>query len=304
MLVLGLAVAGAAVAGGSVGSGDRSGSRPAAVPARIVIVTTGGRPVVRQPLEPGAAVNVRTLRRALSRRLPPTIATTRGRARIIYRYDLSATVRRAEALGSDGGTVEATRSAMSSRILAPVLRQAQTNTCESAALEILLAAAGKRIPQGQLQAAFPTSGRLDPVGSGSQRAWGDPDRGYVGRPNGGGVAGGFGIYPAPVAATARSFGRVLDDLTGSRPSRLYTRLLRGRAVMAWIGLSEGPYGDWRSPQGKPIRVNFGEHTIVLNGMTRDGRLRVVNPLMGTAELWSRTRFEAAWKLLGRRALGT
>jgi hypothetical protein len=73
--------------------------------------------------------------------------------------------------------------------------------------------------------------------------------------------------------------------------------------MAWIGLSDGPYGRWVSPQGKRIDVNFGEHTIVLVGVTRDGTLRIVNPLQGTSELWSRDRFEAAWQLLGRRALG-
>lgn len=73
--------------------------------------------------------------------------------------------------------------------------------------------------------------------------------------------------------------------------------------MVWIGLSDGPYGIWRSPGGKPIRVNFGEHTVVLNGMTRNGDLRVINPLRGTAEVWTRARFESAWALLGRRALG-
>jgi hypothetical protein len=35
----------------------------------------------------------------------------------------------------------------------------------------------------------------------------------------------------------------------------------------------------------------------------DGRLRVMNPLQGTLESWTRARFEAAWNLLGRRALG-
>jgi len=41
---------------------------------------------------------------------------------------------------------------------------------------------------------------------------------------------------------------------------------------------------------------------VLTGITRNGDLRVINPLRGTRETWSRTRFEAAWQLLGRRAL--
>jgi hypothetical protein len=36
--------------------------------------------------------------------------------------------------------------------------------------------------------------------------------------------------------------------------------------MAWVGLSEGPYRRWRTPQGKTIGVNFGEHTVVLTGI--------------------------------------
>jgi hypothetical protein len=76
----------------------------------------------------------------------------------------------------------------------------------------------------------------------------------------------------------------------------------GRAVMVWIGLSDGPYGEWTSPDGHPVRVNFGEHTVVLNGITEDGRLRVVNPLEGTRELWTTDRFVAMWELLDRRAV--
>ena len=73
--------------------------------------------------------------------------------------------------------------------------------------------------------------------------------------------------------------------------------------MAWVGLSDGPYGEWRSPRGRNVRVNFGEHTVVLTGMRGDGRIRVVNPLEGTRELWTRQRFETMWARLGNRALG-
>ncbi|MBA3747807.1 MAG: hypothetical protein H0W96_10015 [Solirubrobacterales bacterium] len=55
--------------------------------------------------------------------------------------------------------------------------------------------------------------------------------------------------------------------------------------------------------GQADRRELRQHTIVLAGVTRDGTLRIVNPLQGTSELWSRDRFEAAWQLLGRRALG-
>lgn len=94
----------------------------------------------------------------------------------------------------------------------------------------------------------------------------------------------------------------LKSLSGRRPAAVYAALLSGRALMAWVGLSDGPYGKWRSPQGRDIKVNFGEHTVVLYGLRRDGRVEVYNPLQGTREVWTRTEFEVMWQRLGRRAL--
>jgi len=42
---------------------------------------------------------------------------------------------------------------------------------------------------------------------------------------------------------------------------------------------------------------------VLAGVESDGSLRVVNPLPGTLETWSRAQLERTWELLGDRALG-
>lgn len=270
---------------------------------KAIEIYAGQRRLLEVEVRRGRRPDAAALRGALSARLSRGTIASRGNARISYVYDVEATTRRALALGGDGGRVQAVRTARSARIIAPVVRQFQRNACEAGALHILLATTGARVSQQELQAAFPRSGPLDPVGTGPQRTWGDPDRGYVGRPEGGGAAGGFGVYPGPVAATARRYGRRLEELTRTAPGRIYARLLAGRAVMAWIGLSDGPYDAWRSPEGSPIQVNFGEHTIVLTGIERDGDLRVVNPLRGTVERWSRPRFEAAWELLGRRALG-
>lgn len=295
-------------AGGAIALGSRAGSgappsKRAQAKAKPIEIIAGTRVAVRITLRRNPPPDLATVRRLLAIRLPRQAVESRGRARISYSYDPAATARRVVRRGITGGRLRAVRVAVASTILAPAVRQFERNTCEAAALEVLLATTGARVSQQRLQAAFPRSGPLDPQGIGPQRTWGDPDRGYVGRGDGGGTAGGFGVYPGPVAATARRFGRQLENLTASNPRRVYARLLRGRAVMAWIGLSDGPYGQWRSPQGDQVEVNFGEHTIVLTGIAADGTLRVVNPLEGTFESWSRTRFEAAWKLLGRRALG-
>ena len=235
--------------------------------------------------------------------LPAEATASRRRATVRYRYRPSATVERV--MAADGqGVVQASREAVAASVPAPVFQQALRNNCESAALSILLATQGDDVSQGRLQAAFPTSGPLDPDDSGATRVWGDPDRGYVGRPDGGGVAGGFGVYPGPVRRTAARFGAQLDDLTGRPPSAVYDALLEGRAVMAWIGLSAGPYATWRTPAGRSVSVNFGEHTVVLHGITEDGRIEVSNPLEGTREEWTKAEFTQLWERLGRRALVT
>lgn len=296
-----LAVGGATALGSRVGSS----STPAATslpPPRVIEIHAGQRRLIDVKVSRDGPPDRVAMLLALTAPLARETIATRGGARIRYVYDVEATAARALAVGAAGGRVQAVRHPVSSRIRGPVIRQFARNTCEAAALEVLLASTGVRVSQQRLQATFARSGPLDPIGTGPERTWGDPDRGYVGRPDGGGVAGGFGIYPTPVAATARAHGRRLDDLTRSTPARIYSRVLAGRAVMAWIGLSDGPYATWRSPQGKRIQVNFGEHTIVLAGIARNGDLRVINPLRGTRETWSRTRFEAAWQLLGRRAL--
>lgn len=74
--------------------------------------------------------------------------------------------------------------------------------------------------------------------------------------------------------------------------------------MAWIGLSDGPYGTWTTPSGRTARVNFGEHTVVLHGITEDGQLIVSNPLRGTRERWTQPDFERLYGRLGRRSLAT
>ena len=235
--------------------------------------------------------------------LPAEAMASRGRAAVRYRYRPAATVDRV--MAADGqGVVQASREAVAASVPAPVFKQALRNNCESAALSILLATQGEQVSQQRLQAAFPTSGPLDPDDSGAARVWGDPDRGYVGRPDGGGVAGGFGVYPGPVEQTAARFGAQLTDLTGRQPSSVYDALLNGQAVMAWIGLSDGPYGSWRSPAGRSIDVNFGEHTVVLHGIREDGSLLVSNPLEGTREEWTKGQFQELWSRLGRRALAT
>lgn len=293
------------IAAGSAALLSRSAARTADPPAPPLKVVAGNRMVAQLDREllasPGPAGLAR-VRRALTQQIAASEWVSRPRAQVLYRNDRSATARLAMGASSSATSIALVRSPVASRIDAPVIRQQLRNNCESAALSILLSARGQSVPQLRIQELLPRSGPLDPEGFGPSRVWGDPDRGFVGRPDGGGVAGGFGVYPAPIIGVARRLGAPLDDLTGSQPRTVYDRLLSGRPVIAWVGLSAGPYGSWRSPAGRSITVNFGEHTVVLRGVNRDGSLSVSNPLEGTAETWTRAKFEAMWELLDRRAV--
>ena len=186
----------------------------------------------------------------------------------------------------------------------PIVKQAFHNNCETAALSMMLAAAGRPVDQRVLQQALPRSGPLDPITRTDDGVWiwGDPDQGFVGRVAGGGVAGGFGVYQGPIRRLAARYGVRLENLTRRPAADIFARLRSGRPVIAWIGLSEGPYVRWRTPSAKLIGVNFGEHTVLLTGLNGDSVL-VNDPLTGTRATWTMTQFEEKWRLLGERALG-
>ncbi|MGI8595129.1 MAG: C39 family peptidase [Solirubrobacteraceae bacterium] len=281
--------------------------RGAAPPGVLRLVGPADATIARFSLRPftvARRVDASGLAAELRRRVPGELLVRGGRSRVLYRLQAAPALRRALALGPRGGTVRVPATAVAASVRAPVVRQRLRNNCETAALEILLATTGRRADQLSLQRALPTSGPLDPTGSGSDRTWGDPERGFVGRPAGGGAAGGFGVYQRPIASLARKQGRPLTDLSGRPASVIYRRLRSGRAVMAWVGLTYGPYETWRSPTGRAVSVNVGEHTVVVSGFRSDGALEVVNPLRGTFEIWTQAKFESWWSRLGRRALST
>jgi uncharacterized protein YvpB len=167
---------------------------------------------------------------------------------------------------------------------------------------MVLAYDGTPIDQLALQRQVAHAPPLDPAGGPrGEEIWGDPSRGFVGRADGGGPAGGFGVYQGPIRALALRHGLKMTELTGVPPQRLYAALLAGHPVLAWVALSAGPYAEWTSPAGKAIRVNYGEHAIVLTGV--DGAdIRLNDPLSGERLTWSKADFERMWAGLGHRAL--
>ena len=280
-----------------------SDDRPAAEARErgVVQVVRGDRPLAERQagelrqLSPGAL-------RAWLRALPARRRERRGVASIELRTDQAELSRRVDhAIRMGGGRVALPERPVSANAQLPIVKQALRNNCETAALSMLLAAVGERADQLALQRRLPRSGPADPTTApGGGMVWGDPNRGFVGRPEGGGVAGGYGVYEPPIRALARRSGAELRDL-GRDPTAVYRSLLAGRPVMVWVGLSDGPYRSWRSPAGARVTGNFGEHTVVLTGI-RGQILRVNDPLVGERTTWTRGEFELMWQRLGRRAL--
>lgn len=244
------------------------------------------------------------LRRVIMNQLPSIVSTRSGGVRTSFELQRRVAASDALRLGGGSGTLTVATTPVAAKIEAPIIKQKLRNNCEATALQILLRTAKKSIPQLDLQAQLPRSGPLDPTGTADRRRWGDPDVGFVGRPDGGGSDGGFGVYPGPVLRLAAKHGVALRNLTGQPARAIYSTLLAGHAVMVWIGLGDGPYSSWQSPAGRTITVNLNEHTVVLNGLSRSGQIFVVNPLTGTAETWSKAKFESMWELLGKRAIST
>ena len=268
---------------------------------RAVRILDGKRVVTYAPVERLQRLSPAQLR-AWLRVVPARRVRLDGPRRVVLGLDRQGLMRRARrAVAAGGGDVHVPRRAVSAIVRLPVVKQALRNNCETAALSIVLVARNKRIPQLTLQRQLARSRPLDPRTEGGRMEWGDPAQGFVGRPEGGGPAGGYGVYQQPVADLAERHGVSLRDLSGRRPTAIYRALLRGRPVMAWVGLSDGPFKTWVTPAGKTITGNFGEHTVVLTGVSGQ-RLTVNDPLSGRRLTWSRAQFETMWQRLGRRAL--
>jgi uncharacterized protein YvpB len=274
-----------------VGCGSSVATTTQQRPQRLAVYAAGKRLAV---VRPGG----RRLR------LPSRIEVRRGRARLLGAIPLRRARRMVRrALASNASRVDLPVEPIRSTITLAVVRQVLHNDCEATALSMLLAAAGIHAGQFELQRRLPRSGPLDPEPVAGSRLfrWGDPERGFVGRPAGGGSEGGFGVYEPPVRALAARYGVHLVDLHGRSFAALRAAVLEGHPVLTWVGLAAGPYLSWLTPSGRRITANLNEHAIVLVG-AGPGYVLVNNPLTGVRERWSDALLSYRWKLLGRRAL--
>ncbi len=278
-----------------IGQREDSSDRP-------VILVAGDSALARSNAERLRDMSPRRLRSWLAR-LPARRTERQGPATLTFELSPAAALAGVRiAARAGGGEVRLPERPVEAHARLPIVKQRYRNNCETAALSMLLTARDKRVGQAALQRRLPADGPLDPQRRGEGLPlWGDPRKGFVGRVQGGGTAGGYGVYEGPVRRLASRYGVELKSLSSVTPSGVYRRLLSGHPVMAWVGLSDGPYMTWRTPDGARITGNFGEHTVVLTGIDRDG-LDLNDPLTGRRERWTRDHFETLWSRLGRRAL--
>jgi uncharacterized protein YvpB len=183
-------------------------------------------------------------------------------------------------------------------------------SCEAAALKMALAYLGISIDELTLidfmghqtqPARFDTRGRLV--------AWGDPNQGFVGDPEGRlENYTGYGAYFGPVARAA-VLARVHVIASGSglygsgiAPADLYNAVLDGHPVVAWISNTyhDVPLASYVTSDGSTVWYTLTEHAVTVIGVRPDAVL-INDPWFGQS--WHpKAQFESAYQTFQNMAV--
>ncbi len=181
----------------------------------------------------------------------------------------------------------------------PVIRQAMNLDCETAALQMALAAFGHHYTQAELFALENPDTRPPVMGPNhTVLRWGNPYTNYVGDVNGDDrTPTGYGVYYPVILAIARSHG--VPNAYGGEgfaPSAIYAELAAGHPVATWVetGWAKASVGTWTAWDGQPIRYSLIEHVVTLSGLSPT-MVRVNDPWHGTQYWISKATFEASWR---------
>jgi uncharacterized protein YvpB len=190
----------------------------------------------------------------------------------------------------------------------PVYKQLRNLDCETAALQMALAAMGIDYTQNQLIAMQPPPDTRTPVmgtvsGHKAVLQWGDPYKNFVGNIDGADlIPTGYGIYYPPLLSLIQTHGLPNAEggegaANGWTASRIYAELAAGHPVMAWTETGWGhPYvGYWTSFDEKiQIRYSLIEHVVTLSGVSST-QVRVNDPWHSGSQYWfSKAEFERSW----------
>jgi uncharacterized protein YvpB len=193
-------------------------------------------------------------------------------------------------------------------IAMPVYKQLRGLACETAALQMGLAALGRYYTQDQLIAMQPQPETRPPVmgpvvnGHKTVKQWGNPYKNFVGNIDGADwIPTGYGIYYPPLVGVAQSHGapNVIGGegaTNGWTATKIYDALAAGHPVMAWVetGWMSAYVGTWTAWDGTPIRYSLIEHVVTLSGVSAT-QVRVNDPWKSGSQYWfGKAAFEASW----------
>lgn len=189
-------------------------------------------------------------------------------------------------------------------IATPVYKQLRGLDCETAALQMALAALGRDYTQDQLIAMQPAPDTrapvMGPVVSGNKTVlkWGNPYKQFVGNINGADwIPTGYGVYYPPLVSVAQSHGAPnAYGREGFSASEIYTALAAGHPVMAWVetGWMNAFVGTWTAWDGTRIRYSLIEHVVTLSGVSAT-QVRVNDPWHSGSQYWfDKAQFERSW----------
>jgi len=193
-------------------------------------------------------------------------------------------------------------------IAMPVYKQTMALDCETAALQMGLAALGHNYTQDALFAFEPQDTRqpvLDPNNGKKVLQWGNPYTTFVGKVNGSDLGPtGYGIYYPVILSIAQSHGAPSSiGAEGMSAAQVYAALAKGHPVLVWVETGwenaraagyTGTWTSWADTGSKPIRYSLIEHVVTLSGVSAT-QIRVNDPWKSGSQYWfSKAAFEASW----------
>jgi uncharacterized protein YvpB len=191
-------------------------------------------------------------------------------------------------------------------IAMPVYKQTMALDCETAALQMGLAALGHTYSQPDLFASQPQDKRAPVMGPNKKVIqWGDPYTSFVGNVNGSDLGPtGYGIYYPVILSIAKSHGA--PSSTGGEgitAAQVYSALTHGHPVLVWVETGwenaraagyTGVWTSWPDTGSKSIRYSLIEHVVTLSGVSPT-QVRVNDPWKSGSQYWyGKTAFESSW----------
>jgi uncharacterized protein YvpB len=182
-------------------------------------------------------------------------------------------------------------------------------TCEAAALKMALAYEGISVNELTLLGYMTLDPRPAVFSNHRLVRWGDPERGFVGNPDGHIQAyTGYGVYFGPVAAAAvRAGAHVLESGSGlygpAIPvADIYNAVLAGHPVVAWISNTyhRVALAHYIAYDGSAVAYTLTEHAVTITGVRPDAVL-INDPWFGQA--WHpKAQFESAYSTFSGMAV--